>query len=85
MRAREVPWRYGFPRDASPGDYTYVPPGIDPRPDCVLYLVDPTGGAGAVLASVHTLSTNEARGLTITPSLVMPSGWHGFLTAGELA
>jgi hypothetical protein len=83
MRGHRVEFSPGFPGDSSSlGDYCKVPTGIDPRPDCIWYLVDPTGHAGAVLSGIHTVTEHIDGTITITPSLVMPGGWHGFLTRG---
>lgn len=59
-----------------------MPDGIDPRGAGVWYAVDPSGGAGAILPSVHTVTEHEDGTISVTPSLVMPSGWHGFLQRG---
>lgn len=72
----------GFPRDAQPGDYCRVPAGIDPRPDCDWYVLDPTGGAGAILNTLHAVAERGDGAITVSPSVVMFSGWHGWLAHG---
>jgi hypothetical protein len=80
MTGRRVPFRPGFPgSNARPGDYCRVPASADPRGAC-WYAVDPTGGAGAIVT--HQVTVHEDGTISCSPSLVMPSGWHGFLERG---
>lgn len=84
MTGRRVKFRRGFPgRRARPGDYCRVPRGSDPREDGSWYVVAPDGGAGALLPSKHAIVEHEDRTITVSPSIVMPNGWHGFLERGE--
>lgn len=84
MQGRRVPFFPGFPKDvAQPGDYCKVPSGVDPRPGVEWYVVDPTGGAGAIRTAVHNVTEHPDGTITVSPSLVMPSGWHGFLINNE--
>lgn len=61
------------------------------------HIVDPTGGIGAAgrhwretqagglvveHLPAHTWQVHDDRSVTFNPSLVMPSGWHGWLRAG---
>jgi hypothetical protein len=52
------------------------------------HLVDPTGGIGAVgrttttKLAAHAVTIHEDGSITCAPSLVMPSGWHGWLEHG---
>lgn len=53
------------------------------------HLMDPTGGVGAIgrrtrakPVPAHTWVEHEDGSVTFSPSLVMPSGWHGFLRRG---
>lgn len=73
----------GFPKGAQPGDYAKVPPGIDPRGDDYWYVLAPDGGAGALAPNVHQVTEHEDGAITVSPSIVMPNGWHGFLTQGQ--
>jgi hypothetical protein len=82
-----VPYRPGFPGglgagQAQPGDYCLVPDGMDPRENGVWYCLDPGGGAGAILPSLHTVTVHDDGEITVSPSLVMPGGWHGWLEHG---
>lgn len=82
MQGRRIEFRPGFPREGLAGDYCKVPDGLDPREDGCWYCMDPTGGAGAILPSIHTVEEHPDGSITVSPSLVMPGGWHGFLRAG---
>lgn len=80
-QGRRVRFRPGWPgKRARPGDYCPVPDGIDPRGAGVWYAMDPTGVAGAVVE--HAVVEHEDKSITCSPSLVMPSGWHGWLERG---
>lgn len=47
-----------------------------------LYVKDPRGVTFALVPEVHAIEESAA-GLTVTPSIVAPSGgYHGFLTDG---
>jgi hypothetical protein len=64
--------------------WTYRPPFA--TGDGEWHLIDPTGHIGAVRAienkGVHTWQVHEDGSVTFSPSLVMPSGWHGLLVRG---
>lgn len=83
LRGRRVHFWAGFPGGvegpARPGDYCYVPPGIDPRGN-VWYVVDPIGRAGAIVT--HKVVEHDDGEITCSPSLIMPSGWHGYIEHG---
>lgn len=80
LRGRRVEFYPGFPKDAQPGDYCKVPPGVYPRGDHVWYAVAPDGKAGAIVT--HDVTVHDDGVISCHPSLVMPSGWHGFLQFG---
>jgi hypothetical protein len=83
MQGHRVEFRPGFPgRYAQPGDYCKVPDGVDPRGNGWWYIVDPTGGAGALDPAIHTITEHEDGTVSVTPSIVAPLGWHGFLNHG---
>lgn len=46
------------------------------------YLRSPDGDVGTLWAPTHQVVEHEDRTITVTPSIVMPKGWHGFLRAG---
>lgn len=64
--------------------WTYRPPFV--VGDGEWHLIDPTGGIGAVRTvenrGHHTWVEHEDGTVTFSPSLVMPSGWHGWLRNG---
>lgn len=81
MQGRRVAFYPGFPReDGRPGDYCKVPPSVDPRGDHVWYAVGPDGIAGAIVT--HDVVEHDDGTITCSPSLVMPSGYHGHLQRG---
>ena len=80
LRGRRVRFRRAFPRGARPGDYAKVPAGIDPRGDEVWYAVAPDGRAFAIVT--HDVSEHDDGTISCSPSVVTPSGWHGFLERG---
>ena len=85
MQGRRVPFRPGFPgggEEALPGDYCKVPDGVLMGRKIIWLLVDPTGRAGSVIPENHTVVEHKDGSITCQPSLVMPSGWHGFLRHG---
>jgi hypothetical protein len=50
-------------------------------------LCGPDGRCGAIRATkekpqAHTVTVHEDGTITVSPSLVMPSGWHGWLLRG---
>jgi hypothetical protein len=55
------------------------------------HIIDPTGGIGALgrttteKPAAHTVEIHEDGSITCSPSLVMPSGWHGWLIKGVLS
>jgi hypothetical protein len=65
-------------------EWTYRPPYA--IGDGEWHIIDPTGHIGAVRATDnrghHTWEIHDDGTVTFTPSLVMPAGWHGFLTRG---
>lgn len=81
-----------MPRE--PGDYSWMPySGWDHKPSFFhgegeWHIVDPTGGVGAIgritdeHPAAHTVEIHEDGSITCNPSLVMPSGWHGWLRRG---
>jgi len=78
----------------SPCDYVWMPYILwDSKPDSFVgdgewHLMDPTGGVGAIgrilidKPAAHTWEEHEDGSVTFHPSLVMPSGWHGFMNHG---
>lgn len=82
MQGTRVAFRAGFPSGFRTGDYCKVPASVDPRPGQVWYAMAPNGDIGAILQKHHTVAEHEDGTITVTPSLVMPGGWHGFLHAG---
>lgn len=83
MLGRRVGFTPGWPgSDALPGDYCLVPDGVHHGEKDVWYAVDPTGGAGAIIRANHVTTEHDDGTITCSPSLVMPSGWHGFLERG---
>lgn len=90
MQGRRVPFRPGFPggfggvNRGQPGDYCKVPPGIDPRPGQIWYLIDPTDTCGALTPEHHQIVEHEDGTITVSPSIAMQhgQGWHGFLEHG---
>lgn len=50
------------------------------------HIIDPTGGIGAIREregnATHTWTIDADGKVTFSPSLVMPSGWHGWLQHG---
>lgn len=53
------------------------------------HVIDPTGGIGAYCRSTtekpvpaHTAVIHEDGTVSFSPSLIQPSGWHGFLKRG---
>ncbi len=52
------------------------------------HIVDPTGSIGAVgritpeRSAAHQVTVHADGAITLRPSLVMPSGWHGYLQHG---
>lgn len=43
----------------------------------------PDGRVGSIRPEVHTVEEHEDGTITMSPSLMMPSGWHGWLRRGE--
>lgn len=43
----------------------------------------PDGSKGSLTADSHTVTEHEDGTITVEPSLVMPSGWHGWLRRGR--
>lgn len=79
----------------APGEYAWMPyDGWEQKPPFFLgdgewHVVDPTGGIGALgrmtsdQPAAHSIEIHEDGTITASPSLVMPSGWHGWLRRGE--
>lgn len=86
MQGHRVPFRPGFPGGvgppAAPGDYCMVPADVCLGRIITWLLVDPTGGAGSIIPENHTVTEHEDGTITVSPSLVMPGGWHGWLRRG---
>jgi len=79
---------------AQPGEYAWMPyarwqhmpPFFDGEGEW--HLIAPDGRIGAVRTlkgqpPTHAVEVHADGAITVTPSLVMPSGWHGFLVRGE--
>lgn len=78
-----------------PGEYSWMPYDTwTHRPSFFLgdgewHLIAPDGRIGAIGRKTkekpvadHTWVEHDDRTVTFSPSLVMPSGWHGFLQHG---
>jgi len=78
----------------TPGDYSWMPYSTWVcKPNVFIglgewHVQDPNGGAGAIgrttstKPAAHTWVEHEDQTVSFSPSLVMPSGWHGFLVRG---
>ena len=66
-------WDHGR---AAPGSYMLV--DYDGRRE--LYIVDPAGKIGRILT--HTITVHEDETVTVSPSILDPQGWHGWLERG---
>lgn len=79
----------------NPGEYAWMPyAGWIHKPSFFTgegewHLIDPTGGVGAIgrltkekPTADHTWVEHPDGTVTFAPSLVMPSGWHGWLQNG---
>lgn len=78
-----LPGEYAWQPYAS---WEHVPPFYEG--DGEWHLIAPDGRIGAVRKergkpATHSVELHEDGSITVTPSLVMPSGWHGFLRRGE--
>lgn len=83
MQGHRVEFVPGFPGSWDlPSDYCLVPDGVDPRGPSIWYLMDPTGGVGALLPSKHSVVVHDDGTITASPSIMMPGGWHGWLERG---
>lgn len=83
MQGRRTEFFEGWPAGvALPGDYCKVPDGQHPGETGVWYAMAPNGHAGALVPSIHQVVEHEDATITVTPSIVMPAGWHGHLTRG---
>jgi len=80
-----------------PGEYAYFPYSAwEHKPSFFngegeWHIIDPTGGIGALgrtttekPVAAHTIEIHDDGSITCSPSLVMPSGWHGWMRHGEL-
>lgn len=45
----------------------------------------PDGTCGSLAPETHTVTEHDDGTITVAPSLLMPSGWHGWLRHGEFA
>lgn len=45
-----------------------------------IFVVDPTGCLFALIPEVHRWTIDEDSTISVTPSIVSPRGYHGFLT-----
>lgn len=81
-------------RPTQPGEYAWMPYALWPHVPRFFdgegewHLIGPDGRAGAVRTErgkppTHAVEVHADDTITVRPSLVMPSGWHGFLTRGE--
>lgn len=43
----------------------------------------PDGSQGSIREGTHTVTEHDDGTITVEPSLVMPSGWHGWLRQGR--
>lgn len=83
MQGRRTTFAPGWPKgDALPGDYCRVPPDVDPRGENIWYAMAPNGHSGALLPNIHNVIEHEDGTISVSPSIVMPLGWHGFLERG---
>jgi hypothetical protein len=46
------------------------------------YIKDPTGELGTIGPSHHQVVEHADGTITVTPAILKPGGWHGFLRAG---
>jgi hypothetical protein len=81
-------------RPRNPGEYAWMPYAMwECKPSFYLgdgewHLIAPDGRIGAAgrttiqKPAAHTWVEHEDGTVTFSPSLVMPSGWHGYLEAG---
>lgn len=47
------------------------------------YVRSPDGDVGTLWENVHQVTEHEGGAITVSPSIVMPKGWHGWLQAGQ--
>ena len=66
----------------APGDYCKVPADVRLGRVITWLLVDPTGAAGSIIPENHTVVEHADGTITVSPSVVMPGGWHGWLRHG---
>lgn len=65
---------------AAPGSYMKV---TSDGPAISWYIVDPTGRPGTLIdGGNHRVVEHEDRTITVSPSILYPDGWHGFLERG---
>ncbi len=78
---RRVDWRDGDDwRDSQPGDYVKVPEARRSDGQPVWYVRDPAGRVGALIT--HQVEEHDDGTITVTPSILDPNGWHGYLERG---
>lgn len=77
------------------GEYSYMPYSLwYHKPSFFLgegewHIIAPDGKIGAIgritneHQAAHTVEIHDDGSITCSPSLVMPSGWHGYLVKGE--
>jgi hypothetical protein len=65
-----------------PGDYCKVPADVRLGRIITWIVVDPTGAAGSVIPENHAVIEHDDGTISVSPSLIMPGGWHGFLKHG---
>lgn len=76
------------------GEYSWMPYSIwERKPSFFIgegewYIIAPDGLIGAIgritkdKPAAHTVQIHDDGSITCSPSLVMPSGWHGWLIKG---
>lgn len=67
-----------FSPDCQPGDYC-GPITIEDE-STAWYVCDPTGAVGRL--TEHTVTEHEDGTISVTPSILAPGGWHGYLERG---
>lgn len=70
-------------RDGAEPGWAKVEPGSNLDKLGKFWLIRcPDGTCGSLAAEVHTVTEHEDGTITVEPSLMMPSGWHGWLRRG---
>lgn len=85
LQGRRVEWQENSDwRDSQPGDYVKVPADVhaprrtDGQP--IWYVRDPAGRVGTLVT--HQVTEHDDGTITVTPSILDPNGWHGYLERG---